>query len=343
MHIPIKNIYYLLSYAWNRLDERDRVAVDIDDKTELLDLFAKILINATKILLKRGIDRNYVERSEHVFGIKGKFEVSQTVKTSSMLSGRTVCTFDNYSENILLNQILVSTLWKLVKTKALDSQPKGNIKGLLWKLSGISRIELTARHFSAVKLNRNNSFYGFVVDVCKLIFENTLPSEDEGEWNFSDFTRNEHKMNQLFERFVFNFYKIEQEEFRVRRENIKWAFDSLVTDGLKYLPKMETDITLESGKRKIIIDAKYYRETMSSYFGGQKIKSANLYQIFSYLINQQTNDQITQTATGILLYPTIEEEFDLNYSFDDHIVRIKTINLNASWKEVDLTLRELVD
>jgi 5-methylcytosine-specific restriction enzyme subunit McrC len=59
MQIPIENIYYLLCYAWNKLDEKERVNVSIDDKTELLDLFAKILINATKMLLKRGIDKNY--------------------------------------------------------------------------------------------------------------------------------------------------------------------------------------------------------------------------------------------------------------------------------------------
>ena len=55
MQIPIENIYYLLCYAWNKLDEKERVSVSIDDKTELLDLFAKILINATKMLLKEAL------------------------------------------------------------------------------------------------------------------------------------------------------------------------------------------------------------------------------------------------------------------------------------------------
>jgi 5-methylcytosine-specific restriction enzyme subunit McrC len=41
MQIPIENIYYLLGYAWNKLEEKERVNVSIDDKTELLDLFAK--------------------------------------------------------------------------------------------------------------------------------------------------------------------------------------------------------------------------------------------------------------------------------------------------------------
>jgi 5-methylcytosine-specific restriction enzyme subunit McrC len=69
MQIPIENIYYLLCYAWNKLDEKERVNVSIDDKTELLDLFAKILINATKMLLKRGIDKNKPIKLMHNFFI----------------------------------------------------------------------------------------------------------------------------------------------------------------------------------------------------------------------------------------------------------------------------------
>ena len=58
MAIPIENIYFLLCYAWNKLDEKERVDVSIDDKTELLDLFAKVLITSSKLLLKRGIDKS---------------------------------------------------------------------------------------------------------------------------------------------------------------------------------------------------------------------------------------------------------------------------------------------
>ena len=60
MAIPIENIYFLLCYAWNKLDEKERVDVSIDDKTELLDLFAKVLITSSKLLLKRGIDKSYI-------------------------------------------------------------------------------------------------------------------------------------------------------------------------------------------------------------------------------------------------------------------------------------------
>jgi len=75
MQIPIENIYYLLCYAWNKLDEKDRVSITIDDKTELLDLFAKVLINASRMLLKRGIDKSYIDNtSERKVGDEPDFK-----------------------------------------------------------------------------------------------------------------------------------------------------------------------------------------------------------------------------------------------------------------------------
>jgi 5-methylcytosine-specific restriction enzyme subunit McrC len=49
--IPIQNLYYLLCYAWDRLDERDIVAVDAAGVTSLADLFARVLINGSNPLL----------------------------------------------------------------------------------------------------------------------------------------------------------------------------------------------------------------------------------------------------------------------------------------------------
>jgi len=40
--IPIQNIYYLLCYAWDKLAERDVVAVEAIDTTTLADLFARV-------------------------------------------------------------------------------------------------------------------------------------------------------------------------------------------------------------------------------------------------------------------------------------------------------------
>lgn len=342
MAIPIENIYYLLCYAWNKLDEKDRVAVSADDFSELLDLLAKVLINSTRILLKRGIDRSYIDVTERFVGIKGKLELSQTVKSQLLLKQQTICSFDEFSADILTNQILVTTLHRLVKTRNLDKDLRSEIKSLLWRLGDIRPIQLENRSFNKIRLHRNNKFYDFILKVCELIHRNSLLSETSGDWHFMDFQRDEHKMNQLFEAFLRNFYALEQSVYRVRREDIHWQFVSADDDSSKFLPKMQTDITLESGTRKYVIDAKFYKETLKSNYGSEKIASGNLYQLFSYLLNQRGKGKHAETATGILLYPTIESEYDLEFAYQDHQILIKTVNLNSNWRDIRSRLLQIV-
>ncbi|MDR0743862.1 MAG: hypothetical protein LBF05_05860, partial [Tannerella sp.] len=290
MTIPIENIYFLLCYAWNKLDEKDRLNVSVDGITELADLFAKILINAVKILLKRGIDKYYLDHTDECLRIKGKIDAAQTLKRNLIFKQKIICVYDEFSENILINQILISTINKLIRTKALDKSLCADLAALLRMFPPVDSIEINASVFRRIRLHRNNSFYGFLIQVCRLIYENILPSEKQGIFEFVDFIRDDYKMSRLFEEFVRNFYRIEQTKYhKVGRETIRWKFGNISPGDNEYLPRMETDITLENESEKIIIDTKFYRETMSSHFDRERVKSMNLYQLFSYLVNQEDN------------------------------------------------------
>jgi len=341
MPIPIENIYYLLCYAWDKLDEKDLVKVAVDDRTELLDLFTKILINGTRIVLKRGIEKSYVGETLEIAGVKGKLELSSTLKSGLFLKQRTICSIDEFSGDILSNQILLTTLHRLIRTRNIDSSFKKQIKSLIWMLPGIRIIELNNRVFSQVRLHRNNRFYAFLIKVCHIIYQNSLPTENPGEWLFKDFLRDKHQMNRLFEAFLFNFYKKEFSAWIIRKEYINWQFKTPVELHRESLPCMKTDITIENKQGKLIIDAKYYQETLKSNYNKEKIHSANLYQLFSYLLNQRNSPSAYQTR-GILIYPTIENEVDLEYWYDQHQIQIKTVNLNMNWKQIEDRLKCIV-
>lgn len=106
---------------------------------------------------------------------------------------------------------------------------------------------------------------------------------------------------------------------------------------------METDISLENEEQKIIIDAKYYRETMTTNYDKERIKSSNLYQLFSYLLNQQDGSEKTKKATGILLYPTVEKDYDLDFKYNDHKIQIRTINIDTNWRNISTRLKKIIN
>ncbi len=341
--IPIENIYFLLCYAWDKLEERRQVIVSFDATTNLLDLLAKVLINGCKRLLKKGVAKNYLAIEGVVNGIKGKLDISQTAKQHLLLRKKAHCEFDELSSDILLNSIILSTLINLCKTDNLDRGLKSECVKIIRMLDGIQSIVVTEKTFGQLKFSRSQKFYQFLINVCELIFQCSLLNTITGKYQFMEFFQDEKRMNKLFEAFVRNFYKIEMGNvFNVRRETIYWKLIAKKSAHKKYLPQMQTDITLENKNQKIIIDTKYYKEAFAKNFDSEKIHSAHLFQIYSYLDNQITTDFRTKEAIGILLYPTVNQDLDLEYQHNRHAIRICTVNLNTNWQIIVNRLKEVV-
>ncbi len=344
MPIPVNNIYYLLCYAWNKLEEKGKVRVAEDGITRVLDLFARVLINATHTLMKKGLDKNYISYTDELSGIKGKLELASTFKKHPVQQQKTICSFDELSMNILPNRILVATIKRLIATQDLDRKLCRELKALLHQLGSIPPEPLNAAIFAQLIYNRNNSSYEFVMQVCRLIYDCTLPSETPGSYYFADFTRDDTKMNRVFEAFLRNFYKREQRRYpKVGGERIRWAVASCGPDE-DFLPAMQTDITLQNDTEKVIIDAKYYQQTMTVNFNKERINSSNLYQLFSYLQNQRKQDDPkTLETTGILLYPTVGRDYALNYQHGQHRILVRTVDLGSSWEDIEAKLKQIVE
>ena len=141
--------------------------------------------------------------------------------------------------------------------------------------------------------------------------------------------------------FAFEFYR-KHTEFDVKKERIKW-----LADRDDYLPFMYTDITLESENRKVIIDTKFYGNTLSIgrvEFGANKFHSANLYQIYAYVSNVTGSNShpINHRAEGVLLYPTIDIELSEKYVIKNHPISVCTVNLNSDWESIHSRMMEIV-
>ena len=74
MDIPIRNIFYLLSYAWNKLDEAEKMEISTDDYEDALNLLGRVLVTGPNHLLKRGLDKAYIKVTEEYPGIKERFQ-----------------------------------------------------------------------------------------------------------------------------------------------------------------------------------------------------------------------------------------------------------------------------
>ena len=91
----------------------------------------------------------------------------------------------------------------------------------------------------------------------------------------------------------------------------------------------------------MIIDAKYYQDTLSASYDAEKIHSANLYQLVSYLSN--CVPQVGEMVSGMLIYPKVDRELRENYEILGYEVAIRTLDLNQDWRGVETDLLEILE
>jgi 5-methylcytosine-specific restriction enzyme subunit McrC len=344
VQIPILNIYFLLCYAWDKLDEGEKVRAGISDYNRSIDLFVRVLITGCNRLFRLGTDRDYTSISEKYNGIKGKIDFTASVNADLFRQGKAWCEFDELDTNVLQNQILKSTLLRVSKINDLDRALKKDASILFSKFLNVDIIELKTELFRKVRIHRNNSSYDLLLKICRYIFESTSLNEDDGKFLFRDFARDEKAMARLFEAFLRNFFKKESIQYKVTSPKIAWMAEAVGESDITLLPEMRTDICLESKDRKIIIDAKYYREAMVEYYDTKRFHSTNLYQMYSYLRNleEDMSSNINKNAEGILVYPTVNANLDQTYFIGGHKIKIATVDLSRDWKQIASQLKSLV-
>lgn len=337
--IPILNLYYLLCYAWGRVQERDTTRLaGLEDILTAQDLLGKVLAGGVNHLWRRGLDRGYVERREDLAGIRGKLSVSETAKRMLRVRGRAACDFEELSVDILPNQILRTALHGLLRHETpLHSDVSGEVRSAYRRLDSVSLTHVERGTFDEGRLGGNRRLYRFLLSVCRLIYENSLVKESSGQVTFRDFRRDEATMWAIFEEFVTGFYEREQRAYAVnhRGRGVQWA-DSYAKDDANraLIPVMTADLTLESPERRIILDTKYYRDALArrTASGTGKLHSSNLYQLLAYLRNRQEKQPNGAKHEGILLYPEVGEPLRGDIRLEGFRIQARTINLNKDWR-----------
>ncbi|MED4400209.1 5-methylcytosine restriction system specificity protein McrC [Metabacillus fastidiosus] len=336
-NIPIKNLYYMLCYAWGHLGEKEFVNIAREDEKDIKHLLTRILLVKLRSLIKRGFYREYIGFQEETSTLRGKVLFQESIHTFSFKRAKMHCEYEEMSHNILHNQLIKSTLHFLLQSSELDNTLKDEVLQVYHHFGDISSIKMHHSLFTKVKFHRSNQYYRFVLDICRFLYESLLINEESTDEKFADFERNPKAMARLFEDFVRNFYKKETRQYKIYRENIIWEAEG---EDLSYLPIMQTDISLENKGRKIIIDTKYYQHSLTQYRGGPKLISGNLYQLFSYLSNVKKDRE--KETLGILLYPRTGQELNLSYIVKGYKVQICTVDLNRDWTIIHERLVEIV-
>lgn len=326
--IRIQNIYYMLSYAFQVLTEEGYKKISTEEFENVAELCGAILVKGLSSQIKRGLNKEYVQKSDSLSSLRGKINISASIKEQSMLRKQLICFYDDFSVNSYMNRIIKTTMNTLLRSN-ISVERKKEIRKLIIYFLDVELLNPETINWN-LQFNKNNQTYQMLIFVCYLILKGLLQTTSSANVKIMTFL-DEQRMYKLYEKFILEYYRKEHPELKVTASQIPWNIDN---GYIEMLPIMQSDIMLKKDDKTLIIDAKYYGQTIQKRYNSNTLHSANLYQIYTYVKNLDRKS--TGNVSGMILYAKTDELVFPNNSYimDGNSISLKTLDLNCDFSEI---------
>ena len=97
--IRIQNIYYMLAYAFQVLNEQGYKNIATEDFGNTAELCAAILARGISTQVKRGLGKEYIPRTEALSSLRGKIDITESINSQALQRKQLVCSYDEFSVN----------------------------------------------------------------------------------------------------------------------------------------------------------------------------------------------------------------------------------------------------
>ena len=338
--IQVKNIYWMITYALNVIDDKGVQNISTETFENIYDLCASLMSLALSKQVKRGLDKSYIVKRDNLSCVKGKILIKENLLSNN--KSKIYCEYDEYNENSYLNKIVKTTCVYLLKSnKIIDNKRAIKLKRYLLYLSNVDTINIKLINWNRINFNKNNVSYKVLVNISYLIINGLLASNENGNIDFREFI-DPRKMSALYEKFILGYYKYHHPSLLKGVCKIDWNVEG--NDEL--LPIMKTDIMLYNKvtDKTLIIDAKYYSSIFqyNNQYDSKSFHSDNLYQMYAYVKNKDIHK--TGKVSGLLLYghakndPAVESSFNL----DGNVISVTNIDLSKDFDAIRKKLESLI-
>jgi 5-methylcytosine-specific restriction enzyme subunit McrC len=347
--IPIRNLWHMLLYAWNEAPMKDHPSMQGVESAPTLDaLLASVLARLIQQRMRIGLGRSFIDQGQSIRGIRGRIDFTESLKQDTFERAQAYCEFQQYSANVPRNQIIRSTLARLVQAgnfgpdRAFADELRHRLRLLTRALDGIDLIELNLDSIHRQQLGRDDGDYRLMLAICAFTLARQMPSEGVDILGLPAIDREVLTLHHIYERFVANFYRLRLKDWTVKAQSrLSWH----AKQDNPYLPSMQPDLMLEehASGTILVLDTKFTAKNLiENQWGKQVFDSSHLYQMYAYLKSQEHVSAHHGKATGILLYPAVESNLSETIELEEHRIRIECVDLAAPWQEIERQLIYLV-
>lgn len=283
-------------FSINSLDEIS----GINERNEFIELYYLVFLKKLKTILDRRLYSTYVEMKENLPYVRGRILITDHIRVNRFSNEKIYCEFSDLSTNNLINQIILYTLSRILRTIGSSSDlifsKAMSLFNRLQSESVSLNPSITIHSILNIRYNRQNIMYKEIMQYCYNILKSTggvfsTKSDAEYAAYYVD-------MNELFEQYVGK--KLQDKGFMdndplnnlvsgLQLQANNW--DIKLQDDEKYIVdesklfNIRPDIVIstynEGNEERIICDTKY-KHVIDDRSRNYNVQQQDIYQILSY-------------------------------------------------------------
>ena len=267
----------------------------------LLEVFIENYIEEIKKIIRSGLKSQYVNRQENLNFMKGKVVNSLNFKYNHSNKARFYCAFDEFSENMVYNQLIKSTLLKLNRVSK-SHYNRTNIIQILHHFESVS--ESTDHRSELRKVGENNRLF---LNYKQAISWSEVFLMNKSFTNFSGNSRNIailFPMERIFEDYIGYLMKNYADGHEIKTQDKSYYLVSNHKNNEKFGLKPDIVATNESNQEQIIFDTKWKLIDETKGNKNYNISQADMYQLYAYGKKYDLKNGFPTEPKLVLLYPS---------------------------------------
>lgn len=138
--IPMAHFSYIASHS-DLAPRLSTTITKVQEGADLTTVVARWLIEAAERLLRQGVRKDYTDKIDEVDQVQGSLKPFETTLLTSMGVPRAVCSFQEFSEDTMLNRVVKAACLKVSQMKSVDSIVRDRARQVVYRMDSVSTIQ----------------------------------------------------------------------------------------------------------------------------------------------------------------------------------------------------------
>ena len=267
----------------------------------LLEVFIENYTKEIKKIIRVGLKSQYVDEQANLNFLKGKIVNSLDIKHNHSNKAKFYCAFDEFSDNMVYNRLIKSTLLKLNRI----SKSHYNRTSILQLLHHFDPVKESTDLISDFrKVSGSNRLF---LNYKQAISWSEVFLMNKSFTNFSGNSKNIailFPMERIFEDYVGYLMKKYADGHKIKTQDKSYYLVSNHKDKNKFRLKPDIVATNEINNEQIIFDTKWKLLDESKEKKNYNISQSDMYQLYAYGKKYDLKNGLSTEPKLVLLYPS---------------------------------------